>query len=541
MLRLDQLGESASRWLASRFTRRSFLGASGKAALVVAGGAGLAELFASRAEARQCGQSGISPKCPTFDCVGSDVAWGWCWYASPGCCADGGLKKICDCCKTNHPNVQGYCPEGSAVYCMVESCLEDPRVQTVPVERYLGADAAEISMARSVLRKAGSARTVVMSNGFDPLMAAVAVPVASALGVPLLLTDPDATRRGVREELDRLGASQIIVVGPGLSGVEGLNGVERIGGGFADAASVSVEVAAWLSGRGVITSVVCIGSSTNSIRIGAVAASYAAIRNVPLLVGVASVGLVRPRLSGGFGVLLIGDDVAEAKLDAVVGLGGIDRLRGSDPSVISQAVADRFFTKVPNGTFPIVIASDDPAQLELGTLPSGGVVVVHGDGGIDPALRDWLRANRKRFSNADVVSTGRSALTDQGIYDLQSAVNGYETLYLIGKDGQGLPVIAQPLEEREQGKAKVRGKPIPPTTIASKANAKRKPAPNPAPPVSTPPTPVPRTIPPVPSTTTTTTTTTPTTTTPTPATVSTTPSSRSLGSSTHPNAARTGG
>ena len=76
-------------------------------------------------------QSGITPKCDTFDCVGPGDVWGWCWYASDGCCANGGLKKICDCCTVNYPNVHGYCPSGTNVRCIVESCGTDPRVLKV--------------------------------------------------------------------------------------------------------------------------------------------------------------------------------------------------------------------------------------------------------------------------------------------------------------------------------------------------------------------------------------------------------------------------
>ena len=50
-------------------------------------------------------------------------------------CAGGALKKICDCCRANHPNVHGYCPSGTNVLCIVESCGADPRVQVVALRR----------------------------------------------------------------------------------------------------------------------------------------------------------------------------------------------------------------------------------------------------------------------------------------------------------------------------------------------------------------------------------------------------------------------
>jgi hypothetical protein len=502
MKNIDRFGEVAARWLASRTSRRSFLGVTGKTVLVVAGGTGLSQIFALRAEARLCGQSGISPKCPTFDCVGDDVAWGWCWYASPGCCSNGGLKKICDCCKRNHPNVQGYCPDGSAVYCVVESCLEDPRVQLVPVERYVGGDAIDVSLARSAQRNPGSAPVVVMANGLDPFLCAIAAPMANSLGAPMLLADPGGHRAGIREELARLGAKRIVIVGAGLESLRDLPGVERVADSR-DLSQVSVAVLRWLDARSTISSVICIGSSLTAMRIAASVSAYASLRSAAVVVNVSSVRALSETANHPISLLLVGSDVSEFSVDGLANLSTVERIPGVDPSVISQMLGERLFVKDPAGTFRLVVVADSSTPTAAGTLPVGGLVIVHGDGAIDPALRDWLFAHRKRFTNVDLLVTLRGSLGDQGTYDLQSAVNGYEAHYLVGSDGQGLPVIAQPLDERELGKAKVSGKPIPPTTIASKANAKRKPpAPNPAPPVSTPPTAVPRTVPSVPTTTT---------------------------------------
>jgi hypothetical protein len=50
-------------------------------------------------------------------------------------------------------------------------------------------------------------------------------------------------------------------------------------------------------------------------------------------------------------------------------------------------------------------------------------------------------------------------LNDQGTYDLQSALNRFDTHVLQGVSGQGLPVISQPLAEREIGRAREKGAP----------------------------------------------------------------------------------
>ena len=82
---IDRSVELLSRWLTVRTSRRSFLGRLARVAVLVATGPTLAVMLARRAEARVCGQTGVTPKCPTFDCDGEDDVWGWCWYASPGC------------------------------------------------------------------------------------------------------------------------------------------------------------------------------------------------------------------------------------------------------------------------------------------------------------------------------------------------------------------------------------------------------------------------------------------------------------------------
>ena len=66
-------------------------------------------------------------------------------------------------------------------------------------------------------------------------------------------------------------------------------------------------------------------------------------------------------------------------------------------------------------------------------------------------------------------------------------MNGFDAHLLVGEGGQGLPVFAQPLDERVLGKARVAG-PLPPpspTTLVSRGNPART-----GTPTSTEPTPV---------------------------------------------------
>jgi hypothetical protein len=290
---VDSSAEGAARWLAARSTRRSFLAGVARVAMIGTGTAAVSAVLTDQAQARVCGQSGVSPMCPTYDCVGPDVVFGFCWYASPGCCANGGLKKICDCCGIGYKNVQGYCPAGSAVYCVVESCLEDPRVQKVPLERYVVANATEASIAALIDRAPGSAATVILVPGDDPLLVAVAMPVAAELGAPLVACDRNALPVLLADELKRVGVNKIVTVGPFspemLTALAGFGTVERISS-LGDQAGVSIETARWLTERTGFLEAVCIGAGAAATTISPIAGAYAAQRRRPLLISADAVG-----------------------------------------------------------------------------------------------------------------------------------------------------------------------------------------------------------------------------------------------------------
>lgn len=474
MTTIDRVVEGASRWLAARTSRRSFLATTGKVAVVTAGGATLASVFATRAEARACGQSGVSPRCPTYDCVGPDVVWGWCWYASPGCCTNGGLKKICDCCKRNHPNVHGYCPDGHNVYCMVESCLEDPRLQRVALERTFATDAVDVSLARIATRPAGTTPHVVVASS-EPLAAALAGPLANRLGLPLALTDPNGMRPGLASELTRLGVKRATVVAAGLSGalIDALRSVVSdvdLVGSPTDIAVASVDVALRQSEGRDTTDAVCIGADALSVDLAAAASSYAAARNMPVLIGIDAVNAFRAQSGRGGSTLLVGDSSASGEslvADPIV-------VKGNDPRSISLALADRLFdlsatAAVAAGTTPekfgLAFVPASSARIGVGYVPTGGPVIVHSDGVVTPELRDWLQARRSRFAVAECLLSIAGSLPDSGVLELQGAMNGFDRQFLRGDDdGVGIPVFAQPLEERPIGMVRVTG-PLPSTSV----------------------------------------------------------------------------
>ena len=465
MSTIDRVVEGAARWMASRTSRRTFLATTGKAAVVVAGGATLSTVFATRAEARACGQSGVSPRCPTYDCVGADVVWGWCWYASPGCCTNGGLKKICDCCKRNHPNVHGYCPDGHNVYCMVESCLEDPRLQKVALERSYAVDATDLSLARLATRPAGSTPSVVIATA-DVLASAIAGPLANSTGTPLVLTDPATLRPGLLPELARLGVRSATVVAVGVSdavlgALRSANIEVTVVGSPTDIAVASVDVAVLVAGSSERVGVVCIGAGGPSLDIAASASAYAASTGSPVLIGTDAVNAFRGQSGRPGPCLLVGDGAGDPSL---VGEG--ERISGRNVQTLSRALADRLFDAAESRrTFGLAFVPASSARMGGGYLPVGGPLLVHDDSLISPDFRDWLVARRSRFAVAECVLTVPGGLSDAGVLELQGALNGYDRQLLRGDDdGVGLPVFAQPLEERPIGMVRVSGS-LPSTSV----------------------------------------------------------------------------
>lgn len=456
---VDSSAETAARWLAARSTRRSFLAGVARVAMIGVGTKAVSAVLTDQAQARVCGQSGISPMCPTYDCVGPDVVFGYCWYASPGCCANGGLKKICDCCGVGYKNVQGYCPEGSAVYCVVESCLEDPRVQSVPLERYVVADAVEASIAALIDRAPGSSPTVILVTGEDPLTVAVAMPVAAELGAPLVACDRSALRPALRDELKRIGVRKIVVVGaftPELmSSLEAFGSVDRITT-TADPASISIDTAKWLAQRTGFYESVCLGAGSAALTLAPVAGAYAAQRRRPLLISADAAGaFLGDRIAA---VALIGTEVAPAtsRFDGSVSI------NSDDPQLVSLTLANRTLRAV-SGAMGISFADATQSSI-IPPLASGALVVLVPQASND-ALRDWLMLNRKRFSGAVLARSVSAPADDALVYALQSALNGYDAHLLSGNDGDGLPVFAQPLEEQSLGAVRITG-PLPSTTIS---------------------------------------------------------------------------
>ncbi len=454
--------ERVSRWLAARTTRRSFIGNVGRIGLVATGGALVSQVLSERAEARVCGQSGVSPKCPTYDCFAPSV-WGWCWYAgNSSCCADGGLKKICDCCRANHSNVHGYCPEGSNVYCVVESCLEDPRVLKVAVVSHTTQSAAGLAVSRTAAVAGGSVPAVVIAHPSDRLVAALATPVAARLGGVVLTTPLDGIPAEVTAEISRLGAKQVIVVGAGfgagvVAGFGLIPGVAAVGhlGTNPDVALASIEVARWLVTDGAQPHATVIGAGAEATALAPAAAGFAALRRGVLLVGPDAAGAFRAEVPA-MTMTFVGE-VAPAA-------GPADgRITGTDAFDVSRHLGEASMAAEPAAQFPLAIAIAEDTALSSSLVQPGTVTLIHPPDLIDASLRDWLIRERARFTAVHVAAGGRAGLAEARVYVVQSAMNGFSAHLLVGSDGMGLPVIPQPNEEKPMGRARATG---PPPTAA---------------------------------------------------------------------------
>lgn len=444
-MNFDALAEQVSRWTAARTTRRGFLARSGRVAVLVAAGPTLATVLADAAEARVCGQSGYAPKCSTYDC---DETWGWCWYAT-GCCAGGALKKICDCCAPNTPHPVGYCPSGTRVKCIVESCGADPRVMPRPLTRLRSDDPIELSVAVSRARFTDPVPTAVLGDAASAEWSSLAAATAGVVAGPVLLTARERLSDAVAAELHRLRVEFVTLVGPRIDAAVELalaaDGVTVDRVGTADSIEdASAEIATWNRSLTGARSAVVVLPGLGERALSA-AASLAHARRLPLLVGTGDrvrAALLAPRPV--HHTFVVSDDASAARDFP----GGVPVV-GDTPVAIAAAVAALAVQRFGVGRMLALVRAD-----ALGTAAAmaavPGALLLHEPGSVDD-VQAWLLAHRGSVERAFAAGTD---ITDDVAYDVQSLLNEFEAHLLIGKSGEGLPVISQPPSERPIGKAR---------------------------------------------------------------------------------------
>lgn len=457
-LRLDLAVERLGRRLAARTTRRGFMDRMAKVGVLVAGGPALATLLTGQAEARVCGQSGVTGKCPTFDCNGPGDVWGWCWYASPGCCSNGGLKKICDCCRVDYPNVHGYCPSGTNVRCIVESCLADPRVLAKPSLRAGGLTGAVVATARSQHRPGGQGTSVTIGEAHNPLHAAMAGPVAAQSDGSLLLTDNHQLTGGVVDEIRRLGARVAYVCGPALTSavdnqLRGLGLTVHRTHSATNPYDASVQTANWILSRTGSRRIFCVAPTPGGTTLAPIVAAIAGGMQSALVIGVDAARALTHG-DGATVAYLVGPGAADQASQVAGGF----PYHGSDPVAMARILSD------------LLIGPENRRNLTLNLLPAGtlgvahglagspGAVLLHPDSVLGGDIYRWILDHRDTLARA-VAGATLGSLGAAGMYDLQSSLNRFDTHFLQGTSGQGLPVIPQPLSERGIGGARVAGMP----------------------------------------------------------------------------------
>ncbi len=442
---LDAAMERLGRWTAARTTRRSFLHRIGQLAVFVAAGPTIASLLIRDAEARVCGQSGVTPKCDTFDCTGPGDVWGWCWYASDGCCRNDGLKKICDCCTVDYPNVHGYCPSGTNVRCIVESCGNDPRVLNVALTPVLWAGATGYHHAAIGAGHAIANRAVV-ADDHDRWLQYVAAPLAGALGVPLLGIGANGPTGTDLELLEELGVSEVMAVGP-VNGTATLTAagitVDQVTSGT-DLAAISQQVAARITTVNDINRTVTVEPAGLSAEAAPAAAAFAALGGFPLVIGSAAAAAV------GYPTLYVGPEPTDVSLIS-------DRTSAGSLVELSIELADLAAALPHVSPHRIAIAPAGSSDA-VGLVNLGVPIVLHPLDRLGP-LEGWIQDHSVRYGELSEIyyTRGPGQLLTEEYWKLQAAANGFRVDQLQGVAGQGLPVIRQPLAERPVGKARTDG------------------------------------------------------------------------------------
>lgn len=442
---VDRAVEGLGRWTAARSTRRSFLGRLGRAGVLLAAGPSSALILAGEAEAaaRVCGQTGTAPLCPTFDC---GATWGWCWYAT-GCCADGALKKICDCCAPNTPHAVGYCPPGTRVHCIVESCGADPRLQTRQLTHIPAEHAAAVAVEVCKHRFAGPVPMAVLGDAESPSFAAAATSLGGIVAGPVLLTARGGLLDIVRAELSRLRVEHVVVAGshlaPAVDAALAGQGIRiwRVGESH-DLATFTSEVAAWSRSMTGRRSVVAVVPGPAEAAVSA-AAALAHSRRLPLVVaGPGAAALLEPRPVHETTVVTT-DASAAARYP-----GGRALAAPDGPGLAAQLATAAFGD--PGEV--VTLAPRQMAGAAAGAATWPAPLLLFAANTMDGAWGALLRL-RARVRRA-VVAAPFTAFGNRARYELQAVLNEYETHQLRGGDGDGLPVITQPPEERPIGRAR---------------------------------------------------------------------------------------
>ncbi|MCS5723650.1 cell wall-binding repeat-containing protein [Herbiconiux sp. CPCC 203407] len=226
----------------------------------------------------------------------------------------------------------------------------DPEVE---VDRLAGADRYEVSINTSRAGFPDGSDTVYVASGAVFPDALSAAPAATVAGAPILLTTAATLPAGVKAEIERLGASRIVIVGGTStvsrsveSALKKLGTTVRIGG--ADRYEASRNIAAAAFPRGAEVAVLANGTTfADALSAGAAVDG----RGPVLLVKAGSsldaattrllkrLGVEQIVVAGGEASVSAGIEASAAKIAETVRLGGADRYEAS------RTINAHFFTE----------------------------------------------------------------------------------------------------------------------------------------------------------------------------------------------------
>jgi hypothetical protein len=250
--------------------------------------------------------------------------------------------------------------------------------------------------------------------------------------------------------VQRLRAGRAVLVGPVPEGhAEELAAygvaVERVGA--ADTLpETSRLVAEWVMARTGHRRATVVEPSTDAGHVAAAASSGGAVGR-PLVIGIDTA-----KAMGLTDAWKVGPQAAARRAE----IGGWSTT-GTTRVDVSHQVASAAIGALNGATVNLVPGGSVglAAALASGT----GVLLYHHDGALGAAY-GWIVNHHERLARA-VLGGSFGTLGDLGILELQSALHQFDVHRLQGVAGQGLPVVSQPLAEREIGRARIAGVPEP--------------------------------------------------------------------------------
>jgi putative cell wall-binding protein len=332
------------------------------------------------------------------------------------------------------------------------------------VDRVAGADRiTTAALASQIGWRSAQAAVVATAHAFPDAL--VGAPLAASVDGPLLLTHADQLPGEVAEELDRLGVSEVIVLGgvraisseveESIAALPGRPRVTRLAG--ADRYGTAAEAARIVTTHGQPIAIASGTTFADAVSSGVLPGPSG---RLPVLLATREVvpegsreviAELEPRggvLVGGTAAL---SDAVAADLEAQIG--EITRLAGPDRFATSRAVAESVLGDLGPEPRPLVVAagSDYADALAAGGLAAhlDGVVLLAPRFRLTDGVETFVRAHRERWSRVLVVG-GAVAVDDDVLAELVAAVTDAErpppALHVVGT-AAGYRGTARPLPE----------------------------------------------------------------------------------------------